>query len=126
MDQEIEKKIAQILELPISQLIFNFKQNDSIVCLDLITINPNHKQSFLFHSVKAIDKNEALEKMLDYILKYHQSEDSYTIQWLKIGDKTLNTSYFRSKNIYGVLDKFYYERDLNSYKIYSISLNPIS
>lgn len=126
MDQEIEKKIAQILELPVSQLIFNYKQNESIVCLDLITINPNHKQSFLFHSVKAIDKNEALEKMLDYILKYHQSEDSYTIQWLKIGDKTLNTSYFRSKNIYGVLDKFYYERDLNSYKIYSISLNPIS
>ncbi len=126
MDQEIEKKIAQILELPVSQLIFNYKQNESIVCLDLITINPNHKQSFLFHSVKAIDKNEALEKMLDYILKYHQTEDSYTIQWLKIGDKTLNTSYFRSKNIYGVLDKFYYERDLNSYKIYSISLNPIS
>jgi hypothetical protein len=126
MEQEIEKKISQILELPVNQLIFNFKQNDSIVSLDLITINPNQKQSFLFHSVKAIDKNEALEKMLDYILKYHQSEDSYTIQWLKIGDKTLNTSYFRSKNIYGVLDKFYYERDLNSYKIYSISLNPIS
>jgi hypothetical protein len=126
MEQEIEKKISQILELPVNQLIFNYKQNESIVCLDLITINPNHKQSFLFHSVKAIDKNEALEKMLDYILKYHQTENSYTIQWLKIGDKTLNTSYFRSKNIYGVLDKFYYERDLNSYKIYSISLNPIS
>lgn len=126
MNQEIEKKIANILELPLEQLIFNYKQNESIVNLDLITINPNHKQSFLFHSVKAIDKNEALEKMLDYILKYHQSEDSYTIQWLKIGDKTLHTSYFRSKNIYGILDKFYYERDKNTYKIYSISLNPIS
>jgi hypothetical protein len=122
----IEQKIASYLGLKENQLIFNFRQIDGITTLDLITINPHHQQSFLFHSLKAIDKNEALSKMLEYVEKHYQNEDSYTIQWVKIGENKLHTSYFRAKNIYGILDKFFYERDINSYKIYSIALNPIS
>jgi hypothetical protein len=122
----IEQKIASYLGLKESQLIFNFRQIDGITTLDLITINPHHQQSFLFHSLKAIDKNEALNKMLEYVEKHYQNEDSYTIQWVKVGENKLHTSYFRAKNIYGILDKFFYERDINSYKIYSIALNPIS
>jgi hypothetical protein len=123
---QIEQKIANFLGLKESQLIFNFRQIDGITTFDLITINPNHQQSFLFHSLKAIDKIEALNKMLEYIEKHYQNEDSYTIQWVKVGQNKLHTSYFRAKNIYGILDKFFYERDINSYKIYSIALNPIS
>ena len=123
---KIEQKIANVLGLKESQLIFNFRQIDGITTFDLITINPNHQQSFLFHSLKAIDKNEALNKMLEYLEKHYQNEDSYTIQWVKVGQNKLHTSYFRAKNIYGILDKFFYERDINSYKIYSIALNPIS
>jgi hypothetical protein len=123
---QIEQKIANFLGLKESQLIFNFRQIDGITTFDLITINPNHQQSFLFHSLKAIDKNEALNKMLEYLEKHYQNEDSYTIQWVKVGQNKLHTSYFRAKNIYGILDKFFYERDINSYKIYSIALNPIS
>jgi hypothetical protein len=122
----IEHKIASYLGLKENQLIFNFRQIDGITTLDLITINPHHQQSFLFHSLKAIDKNEALNKMLEYVEKHYQNEDSYTIQWVKVGENKLHTSYFRAKNIYGILDKFFYERDINSYKIYSIALNPIS
>jgi hypothetical protein len=67
-----------------------------------------------------------MQKMLDYVKINFKKEDSYTLQWSKVGDQSLHTSYFRAKNIYEILDKFYFERDLNSYRIYSISLNPIS
>ena len=64
---QIEQKIANFLGLKESQLIFNFRQIDGITTFDLITINPNHQQSFLFHSLKAIDKNEALNVILIHI-----------------------------------------------------------
>jgi hypothetical protein len=43
-----------------------------------------------------------------------------------LGDNKLHTSYFRAKNMYEALDKFFYERDMAHYKIFSISLNPVS
>ena len=124
--EELEHKIASQLGIEMSQLVFSYKQVEGISQLDLITFNPRHNQSFLFHSCKAIDKAEVLQKMLDYIVSNYRKEETYTIQWIKIGEESLHTSYFRAKNIYEVLDKFYFDRDLNSYRIYSISLNPIS
>lgn len=123
---KIEAEIASILGLEKDQLVFSYKQEGGIVHLDLTTINPRHHQSFLFYSVKAIDKMEALNKVWEYVNLHYQKEDTYTLQWIKIGEHNLHTSYFRAKNIYEVLDKFYYERDVNSYRIYSISLNPMS
>lgn len=122
----LQGEIATYLGVKQDQLIFSFKQKEGITKLDLITINPKHEQSFLFHTIKAVDKIEALNKMLEYIQVHYKNEDSYTIQWIKVGEEHLHTSYFRSKNIYEALDKFFYERDLNSYKVYSVSLNPIS
>ena len=108
------------------KLVFSFKQKEHILRLDLITINPKHDQSFLFHTTKSEDKMGALTKMLDYIKNHYKDDLTYTLQWMKIGENELHTSYFRAKNIYEVLNKFYFERDLNSYKIYGIALNPIS
>ncbi len=122
----LQAEIAAYMGMSQDHLIFSFKQKDNVIKLDLITINPKHDQSFLFHSTRAVDKVEALKKMLDYIQIHHKNEDTYTIQWVKIGDVQLHTSFFRAKNIYEVLDKFYYERDLNSYRIYNVGLNPIS
>lgn len=122
----LQGEIAAYLGVKQDQLIFSFKQKEGITKLDLITINPKHEQSFLFHTIKAVDKIEALNKMLEYIQIHYKNEDSYTIQWIKVGEERLHTSYFRAKNIYEALDKFFYERDINSYKVYSISLNPIS
>lgn len=122
----LQQKVAAHLGLDPSQLVFSYKQIEGILQLDLITFNPLHNQSFLFHSTRAIDKNEALHKMLEYVQKHFQKEATYTLQWVKIGEDQLHTSYFRAKNIYEVLDKFFYDRDINSYKIYSVSLNPMS
>lgn len=124
--EAIEQEISSILGLNSSQLSFEFKELEGIIHLDLVTTNPNHQQSFLFHSVKAIDQSEALQKMLDYVKNNFRKEDSYTLQWSKIGESNLHTSYFRAKNIYEILDKFYFQRDINSYRIFSISLNPVS
>lgn len=125
-NKTFESQISEELGLTREQLVFSFKQVEGITILDLITHNPRHNQSFLFHTVKAINKEEAYEKMLEYIQEHIQKDSSYTLQWVKIGDNNLQTSYFRAKDIYELLDKFYFERDINSYRVFSISLNPVS
>jgi hypothetical protein len=130
-DQNVEmaryqKDIAVRLGLDPQNLIFNYKQKNETVRLDLVTVNPKHEQSFLFHTVTGTDKIDALNKMLSYIDEHYHNESSLTIQWIKIGDNKLHTSYFRAQNMYEALDKFYYGRDLGQYKIFSITLNPVS
>lgn len=121
-----QKDIADRLGMDSQNLIFNYKQKNETVRLDLVTVNPKHEQSFLFHTVIGTDKIDALQKMLEYIDKHYGLESSLTIQWIKIGENKLHTSYFRAKNMYEALDKFYYGRDMGSYKIFSIVLNPVS
>lgn len=123
---QLENQIRSQLGLDADHVIFSYKLVEGITQLDVLTYNPRHQQSFLLHTTRAINKPEALEKMLNYLETHLQRESSYTIQWMKVGDNTLHTSYFRARTIYDVLDKFYYDRDMNSYKVYSISLNPIS
>jgi hypothetical protein len=130
-DQNVEtaryqKDIAIRLGIDPQNLIFNYKQKEETVRLDLVTVNPKHDQSFLFHSITGTDKVDALKKMLEYVTEHYQNESSLTIQWIKIGENKLHTSYFRANNMYEALDKFYYGRDLGSYKIFSIALNPVS
>lgn len=121
-----QKEISQRLGLPGDNVIFDFSQNKKITTLNLITINPRHEQSFLFHSVKAVDKIEALQKMQKYVNAQQKDENTYTIQWRKVGDSQLHTSYFRAKNMYDALDKFYYNRDIASYTIFNLALNPVA
>lgn len=104
---------------------FSSKENGKMN-LDLITVNPRHAQSFLFHSAEGYDKVDALRKMLDYVKNYKERESSFTIQWSLRGDSELHTSYFRARNIFEALDKLSYGRDMNSIIVYSAVLNPIS
>ena len=131
LDQNVEiarlqKDIAVRLGLDPETLIFNYKQKNEIVRLDIVTVNPKHEQSFLFRTQTGTDKIDALQKVLQYIDEHYPSENSMTIQWIKMGDNKLHTSYFRSQNMYEALDKFYYGRDMSQYKIFSIALNPVS
>lgn len=122
----MQKDIASALGIDTENLIFNFKQKNELVRFDLVTVNPKHDQSFLFHSTNGTDKIDALKKMLEYISDHYLNESSVTTQWIKMGDNKLHTSYFRAKNMYEALDKFYYGRDLSAYKIFSLTLNPVS
>ncbi|MGM0579804.1 MAG: hypothetical protein ACQETL_03940 [Bacteroidota bacterium] len=123
---KLQKEIINYLGLNDSELVFEFGSQDGKVKLDLITINPRHNQSFLFHSETGYDKLEALKKMMDYVKNYRDRESSYTIQWMTKDDKQLHTSYFRASNILDSLDKLYYGRDRNTITVFSVVLNPVS
>ncbi len=123
---KIQKEIKGHLGLRTNALIFEYNTVEGKIKLDLITINPKHNQSFLFHSVMGFDKVDALKKMLEYVEHYKEKDSSYTIQWIAKGDKELHTSYFRASNIYDVLDKLYYGRDMNTITVFSVVLNPVA
>jgi hypothetical protein len=122
----IQQGIKDYLGLRTSDLIFEYGMQDGKVKLDLITINPRHNQSFLFHSEQGADKVDSLKKMLDYVQNYKEKENSYTIQWVANSQKELHTSYFRASNILEALEKLYYARDRNTITVFSVVLNPIS
>ena len=122
----LQKEIEDYLGIKEGTLVFEYQSVEGTIKLDLITVNPRHNQSFLFHSEKGYDKIDALTKMLGYVRNYKEKESSYTIQWMARGDKELHTSYFRAKDIYDALDKLYYGRDMNTITVFSAVLNPVS
>ena len=122
----IQQEIKDHLGLASSDLVFEYASVDGKVKLDLITINPRHNQAFLFHSETGSDKVDALKKLLAYVQRYKEKENSYTIQWVVKGGKELHTSYFKAGNIMDALQKLYYGRDMNTITVFSVVLNPIS
>jgi hypothetical protein len=122
----LQKEIQDFLGLSSDNLFFEYSNPHNKVKLDLITVNPRHNQSFLFHSTVGVDKLDALQKMTEYIKSYRNIENSYTIQWMSKEDKQLHTSYFSAKTIYEALDKLYFGRDMNTITVYIVKLNPLS
>lgn len=122
----IQKQIENHLGLSGDSLLFEFRKLDNKVRLDLITVNPRHHQSFLFHTEIGYDRVDTLRKMWDYVQSYKEKESPYTVQWMARGDKELNTSYFRARNMYEALDKLYFGRDMNTITVFSVVLNPVS
>jgi len=122
----LQDLIQNYLGMNNSSLLFEYREIDSRTHLDLITVNPRHNQSFLFHSETGYDKLDALRKMWDYVQNYRDKESSFTIQWIARGERELNTSYFRAANVYSALDKLYYGRDVNTITVFSVVLNPTS
>lgn len=122
----IQQEIKDHLGLRSSDLVFEYTTVDGKVKLDLITVNPRHNQAFLFQTVTAADKVDALKKLLDYVQSYKEKENSYTIQWVVKGGKELHTSYFKAANVMDALQKLYYGRDMNTITVFSVVLNPIS
>ncbi|MCB9169444.1 MAG: hypothetical protein H6594_03725 [Flavobacteriales bacterium] len=123
LQQEIEAHIG----IGQGGLVYNFETGaNGKEKLFLITVNPRHNQSFLFHATEGSDRLDALRNMLDYVRTYKERDGSYTIQWSVRGENTLQTSYFRAKNVLEALDKLFYDRDPNSITVFSVNLNPIS
>ena len=112
--------------LETNSIKFDLIPNENKVQLNLMTLNPRHHQSFLFHAVIGYDNVDALKRMLDYVKHYKVSEASYTIQWSEKDSNELITSYFRARNLPEAIDKFLFGRDVNSLIIFSVVLNPLS
>ncbi|MBK9758784.1 MAG: hypothetical protein IPO90_02135 [Flavobacteriales bacterium] len=125
---KLQKEISNHIGVGTDSLVFNFEESDNgqKTKLFLITINPRHDQSFLFHATEGSDRMDALRLMLDYVKTYKDRTSSYTVQWSARGNNSLQTSYFRAKNVLEALDKLFYDRDPNSITVFSVILNPIS
>ncbi|TVQ77329.1 MAG: hypothetical protein EA358_06805 [Flavobacteriales bacterium] len=124
---QLQQQIESYLQLGSTNVIFNYQdKGGEKLRLDVITVNPRHEQSFLFHSEYGFDKIDALRKVLDYVQNYRSRDNSYTIQWSVRGENELHTSYFRARDIVEAIEKLHYGRDANSLVIFSVVLNPIS
>lgn len=123
---ELQREIGEYIGLGENSIIYDFDENAGVHTLKLITINPRHKQSFLFHVSEGVTRNDAMKSMLEYVKNHKDREASYTIQWSMLGEQELHTSYFSAKNIIAALDKLYYDRDPNNITVFSVNLNPIS
>ncbi|MEO1417373.1 MAG: hypothetical protein AAFW00_18955 [Bacteroidota bacterium] len=122
----LQKEISRRLDLSLDKLIFDYGEENQEIILNLITLNPKHEQSFLYHTAKGKDKVEVLEHMLEYVERTHRKVNTYTVQWTKRGEADLHTSYFRAKNMYDVLDKFFHGREKDAYVIFSLTMNPVA
>lgn len=122
----IQKEIESYLGLKGSSLVFDFQPKQGKVKLDLITVNPRHNQSFLYHSEVGYDKLDVLQRLLEYVKTQREKENSFTIQWIAKNNKELQTSYFRAGNMYEALDKLYYGRDMNTITVFSVVLSPVA
>ena len=122
----IQKSISKWMELPLDKLVFDYTREGDIINLNLITINPRHDETFLFHTTQGADKLSALQQMLEYVEMKHAKKQSYTVQWAQKGTADLQTSYFRARSMYEVLDKFFHGRNAEEYTVFSVQLNPIA
>lgn len=124
----LQKEIGDHIGVGPDGLVFNYEEDrkGKVTKLHLITLNPRHNQSFLFHATLGSDKLEALRDMLDYVRNYKERTSSWTIQWSARGENSLQTSYFRAKNVLEALDKLFYDRDPNSITVFSVMLNPMT
>ena len=124
---KLQKEIGDHIGVGLDSLMFNYVEEPGRSAkLYLITLNPRHNQSFLFHFTEGATKMDALREMLNYVRTYKERTSSYTVQWSARGENILNTSYFRAKNVLEALDKLFYDRDPNSITVFSVILNPIS
>ncbi len=122
----LQKEICQRLGLSPDHLIFEYEALGDQIRLNLITVNPRHDQSFLYHSCTGESKTAALQNLLEYVVKNYREERSYTVQWTQTEHPELQTSYFRARSMFEVLAKFGHGREMSDYTLYSITLNPIS
>jgi hypothetical protein len=122
----LQTEIEEYIGLGKNSLVYNYDEHENRSTLHLITINPRHNQSFLFHISEGVDRVDATQHMLEYVKNYKDREGSYTIQWKLNSDSALHTSYFSAKNIMSALDKLYFDRDPNGITVFSVNLNPVS
>ncbi|GIV38704.1 MAG: hypothetical protein KatS3mg033_0504 [Thermonema sp.] len=127
---ELEEAIRRQLEDARIYFDYSLVQNpedtkNPLIKLDLITINPQHNQKFLFHSVRGRSKTELLEQMMDYIQNYKKNLESYEIEWMdaRLPEK-VQVSWFRGSDIFDVLNKFYYDKEKSRFRILKIKLMP--
>ncbi len=102
------------------------ENENSMVTLHVITINPIHEQEFLLKEFVDFTEERVLKNAIAYLEKERHEENSYTVIWTKVSSSRTNTSYFSADDMEEVLKKFFKDKVKKQYIIYEIKLNPIS
>lgn len=125
---EFEHEISELIRMDNGcHASFRYSQQGDVILCKLVTWNPTHRSTFLTHQCEAMSREEALYKMLMYVKDHIRGPDrSYTVTWRAKNSSKLVTSHFFAYDIYGLLDKFYYDKQKSQFIIYQIKLNPES
>jgi hypothetical protein len=129
---ELENQIREMLDD--TQIYFDYnivpQLSDlpyPLLKLDLITINKEHNQKFLFQSITGATKVGILKDMIAYIHEYKKQLESFEIEWMDThSSEKMQTSWFRGNDIMDVLNKFYYSKEKSRFKIFKIKLMPMA
>ena len=125
---DLETEVAKLIykdNINSCTVSFNYEPENHGIGLYVITHNPVHNTSFLFGKSWGLTEEGALENLLKSKIQNEKFvEHNYTIVWSsKTGVREENISYFRDKDLYNVLDKFYHGKDKKNYIIWSIKLS---
>lgn len=94
------------------------------------TVNPKSGETFLLKECKANDELKALKAILNYV-KEQKGMSSFTVEWSKVikgntTDHKIHTSYFYCHDALDVMEKFFYNKKIDDYIVWSLKLNPIA
>lgn len=126
----LEDKITKLVAIEGKTIHFEYNES-TIGYFEVIVYSFNSKfgETFLLKRVVGVTYELALAEILNYVEHSKKTMGSYTVTWSKKVNGNLtetNISYFYCQNLYEVLDKFYFNKDIFDYVIFNIKLNPIS
>ena len=90
----------------------------------VMTYSKQKQATFLLKEVLVSTDEEGLEEILKYAKSHKDDYDSFTVVWIKkgVGNKS-EKSYFYCKDLFEVLEKFYFNKNREDYVIYEVKMN---
>jgi len=127
---ELESLIQTIVEVDnASACTVHFDYRPGIghyIDLSIITHNPIHGTDFLFHKSSGMTDEHALQNAYNYLIHHRSNESTFTIEWKKKDEAHTVVSYFSGDNMLDVLRKFYFNKNVDDFIVFSTKLNPLS
>jgi len=102
--------------------------NNGKTLLKVKTYNPKKIATFLLVESSASSEGECAEYAYTELIHMINSDgySTYTIEWHKKDDHTIQLSYFYAKNVFDALTKLYHDMGPDNVIFHSMKLNPIS
>ncbi len=92
--------------------------------ITVMTYSKEKQASFLLKEVVASTDEEGLKEILKYAKSHKDDYVSFTVVWVKKGDGNKSEkSYFYCKDLFDVLEKFYFKKNREDYVIYEVKMN---
>ena len=128
---ELENKIRKIISNDNARIAafeytpLQVMSEDDIFVLTVSTFNEATKEVTVMYKTKPdTSKEVCLAEVVNYLEVIKPTLSPYTMIWKKKGDPADSTkSYFYVNNVQEILDKFFSNRKIEEYVIFSINMN---